>query len=324
MKAIVRTIMSAIMRTIRIFRAGKRLNSGGFIVVAVLWILGALATLATIYAIYVVDTAIALSMHDERVQTEALVSAGLELTVHRVSAIPGVRPTSGRFSFRMGDAAAAVEFRSEAARIDLNTAPKEMLAGLFTTLGARPSAAESYADRIIGWRTPAGAQTQDNETSAYRTAGLLYGPRLGPFPHTGELSLVLGLPELLVERALPFVTVYSGQPQINIFDSSPEVLAALPGMTPERLHRVLAQRGAARQDGAETLAALGLSQALATTEGSKALRVTVRVDFANGRRMSAEVVILPRDSGSEPYSVLSWRDQLDEAAEENRPRTGVR
>jgi general secretion pathway protein K len=300
------------------------LGSRGFIVVAVLWILGALATLATIYAIYVVDTAIALGLHDESVQAEALVTAGLELATHRVSVTQNIRPTSGRFTYRVGNATATVEFRSEAARIDLNAAPKELLAGLFTALGARPAAAESYADRIIGWRAPAGSQAQDNETSTYRTAGLLYGPRLGPFPHTGELSLVLGLPAVMVERALPFVTVYSGQSKINIFDGAPEVIAALPEMTPDRLYRVLAQRDAARQDGSDMKELLGPAQALATTEGSKALRVTVRIDFVNGRRTSAEVVILPRDRISEPYSVLSWRDLTDEAADENRPRTGNR
>ena len=36
------------------------------------------------------------------------------------------------------------------------------------------------------------------------------------FQHVGELALVLGIPEFLVERALPYLTVYSGQPQINI------------------------------------------------------------------------------------------------------------
>ncbi len=307
------------MRSPDAARAIRRTGSRGFIVVAVLWILGALATLATIYAVYVVNTSAALGMRDERVRAEALVTAALELTVHRLAAVPNTRPSSGRFSFRVENAGVTVEFRSEAARIDLNSAPKELLAGLFASLGAQRNAAEAYADRIIGWRNPVAPPAQDNESSAYRTAGLLYGPRLGPFPHTGELSLVLGLPEVLVERALPFVTVYSAQPQINLFDSAPEVIAALPGMTPDRLYRVLADRGAARQNAAEAIAALGLPQALVTTQGSKALRVSVRIDFATGRRMFSEVVILPRDSGVEPYSVLSWRDLLDEAAEQQRP-----
>ena len=141
-----------------------------------------------------------------------------------------------------------MDYRSEAGRIDLNAASKELLAGLFTTLGARPAAAEFYAERIVGWRTSVNPQGQDTETSTYRTAGRTLWSSPGPFPHTGELSLVLGLPEFFVERALPFVTVYSGQGQINIFDSAPEVIAALTRDDAARLHRVLAQRDAGRQN----------------------------------------------------------------------------
>src|SRR5215211_4620716 len=204
-------------------RLGKRPIRDGFIVVAVLWILGALAALASIYAIYVVDTAVAFGVHDDRLQAEALVSAGLELTAYQLTATPEARPTQGAFAFRLGRAAAAVEFRSEAARIDLNTAPKELLAGLFVALGVRSDAAEVYADRIVGWRTAA-PEGQDPEASAYLTAGLRYPPRGAPFPHVGELWLVLGLPPALVERVLPFVTVYSGLQQINVADAAPEVL----------------------------------------------------------------------------------------------------
>jgi general secretion pathway protein K len=298
----------------RTIHAGGRTRSRGFIVVVVLWMLGALATLAAIYAIYVADTAIALRMHDESVQAEAMVTAGVELAAHRMTATPNSRPTSGRFTFSAGDATAVVDFRSEAARIDLNAAPKELLAGLFAALGAQRSAAEFYADRIIGWRSVPRSQDKDNEASLYRTAGLLYGPRLGWFPHTGELALVLGLPEALIERALPFVTVYSAQAQVNVFDSAPEVIAALPSMTPERLHRVLVLRSAGRQNASELLTEIGQARALVTTEGSKAVRVAVRINFANGRTMTSEVVIVLRDGGTEPYSVLSWRGHLDGVA----------
>ena len=86
-------------------------------------------------------------------------------------------------------------------------------------------------------------------------------------------------------------------------------------MTPARLHCVLAQRDAGRQNADAVLTELGPAKAHVTTEGSKAMRVTVRVAFANGRRMNSEVVIFLRDSGTEPYSVLFWRGHLDEATQ---------
>jgi general secretion pathway protein K len=207
----------------------------------------------------------------------------------------------------------AAEFRSEAARIDLNLAPKELLAGLFAALGAKAADAGSYADRVVGWRTKAQPEGRNDEAAMYQTAGLSYGPRQGPFPNVGELWLVLGLPPVLVEHALPHVTVFSGRAEINVLDAEPEVLAALPGMTPDRLYAVLAQRGAGAANAQIVLGLLGPAQAAATVEGSKAMRVSARIRFGNGRQVGAEAVILVLDDGDDPFRVLSWRDDFDGA-----------
>ncbi len=281
----------------------------GFIVVAALWILTALAALASIYSIYVANAAISVALNDDAIRVEALVSASLELTAYQVTAAPTKdRPSRGVFAFRMNRAEVAVEFRSEAARVDLNKASKAMLAGLFGALGAHPNDTEEYADRIIGWRSAPPSDPQDKEESLYHAAGLDYGPRGAPFVHTGELALVLGLPPAMAERAMPFVTVYSGRSEINVRDAPPEVIAALPGMTPERLNAGLSDRQLLTEQ--SFLAQLGPGQTEATTESSKAMRVTVRIRFDNGRRIISEVVILI-DGRSEPYRVLSWQSDAD-------------
>jgi general secretion pathway protein K len=290
-------------------------RSNGFIVVAVLWILGALATLASIYAVYVINTATSMSVNEDRLQAEALVTAALELTAYRMTAAgTDDRPSRGEFWFRLGKANVAVAFKSENSRIDLNTAPKELLAGLFAGLGAKYSSAEFFADRIIGWRTPSDPDQPNNEASAYRTAGLTYRPRQGPFAHVGELTLVLGLPPFLVERAMPFVTVFSGQAEINILAAAPEVIAAIPGMTPDRLYVLLSLRGAVPQNAQAVQSLLGSNAAGVTAEAGKATRVTVRVDLDKRWQMSAEAVILLQD-GKEPFRVLSWRDDFDGSIE---------
>jgi general secretion pathway protein K len=283
----------------------------GFIVVAVLWILGALAALASIYSIYVTNSALGLSVNDDRLQAEALVTAGLELTAYQLSAKDvDSRPTQGAFRFRMGRADVAVDFRSEAARIDLNAAPKELLAGLLAGLGARADAAAYYADRIIGWRQAGEVEGENQEAAAYRTAGLSYGPRQGPFSDVGELWLVLGLPPALVERALPFVTVFSGRAEVDILAAAPEVVAAMPGMTPDRLYAILGQRGPGAANAQVVQGLLGSAPG-ASTQPSKSTRVTVRIAFDNGRRVGSEAVILLLDDADAPFRVLSWRDDFD-------------
>jgi general secretion pathway protein K len=289
----------------------RRRHSEGFIIVAVLWMMSALATLAMIYSVYLANSAIAVSVNDDEIQTEALVSAALEFTSYRLI-VPAkdTRPTRGALNLRLGMANVAVYFVSEAARVDLNAAPKEMLSGLFAMLGARGADADRYADRIVGWRTKPSPETQANEASLYRAAGLNYSPRGAPFVHASELWLVAGLPPALVERALPYVTVYSGRAEINLLDAAPEVIAALSGMRPDRLNALLDRREAAPQNSLGLTGLAGAEQPGAATAGSDAYRVQVRIAFDNGRQRAAEVVIL-LDGADEPYHVLSWRDGAD-------------
>ena len=144
-----------------------RKSSDGFILVAVLWILGGLAVLAAIYTLYVVNAATSLAVNNDRIQADASVSAALELTAYYLGAVkPQERPTSGTFNFRAGSSNVAVDFVSEAARIDLNSAPLPLLAGLFRVLGASPEAANYDAERVIGWRSPAISQNLDLDRTA--------------------------------------------------------------------------------------------------------------------------------------------------------------
>lgn len=153
--------------------------SGGFILVAVLWILAALATLAVIFSIDLVQTAVSLSLNDSDIQTEALVYAAPELTTYQVTApnadgSPGAGPpsaaarlgqprsqnpraptppTRGDFSFRLGGANVRASFLPESARIDINAAP-----GATASMRCRTSG--------WGWRRC--------ETPAARAAGFLH------------------------------------------------------------------------------------------------------------------------------------------------------
>jgi len=290
----------------------------GFIIVAVLWILIALATLASIYSIYIGNSALAVSVMDDGLQAEALVSASLELTAYRLTAPKKEsRPTRGEFRFHLGRADVAVNFSSETARLDLNAAPKFLLAGLFAVLGASDDDADRYADRIIGWRTAPSAN-QSSEASDYRMARLAYQPRGAPFPHANELTLVRNLPTSLAERALPFVTVYSGRPEVNVLDAAPEIIAALPGMTSDLLEAFLKQRQASSANAELLLPLLQDARKYATAEGGKAFRVKAGISLDDGNSESAEVVILLLEEGDQPFAVLSWRDGLNQTTADDK------
>ncbi|HTO61112.1 MAG TPA: type II secretion system protein GspK [Bradyrhizobium sp.] len=286
----------------------------GFIIVPVLWILLALAGMAGILSVYLVNSAQALSLDDDHLRSAALVSAGLELTAYELSSQPKPqRPPSGSLSFHLDHARVSVSFRSEAARIDLNHASKEMLANFFQVLGARADDAVEYAARIVGWRTPPSENAPEAERALYRDAGVDHMPRGAPFANVEELRLVLHLPPALADRAMPFVTVYSGKREINALEAAPEVVASLPGMTEDLMKSFLAQRAGLNRDARSVASVLGPARSGATVEAGDSVRVKTMIAFDNGRQAAAEVIIL-LDGGDDPYKILSWRDDGGTAA----------
>ena len=308
------------MRELR--RAAATASERGFVIIAVLWILAALAALATIFSVYLSNSAQALAVNDSGLKAEALVSASLELTTYQLLlAGDKARPALGSFRFRLDNADVLVSFTSEAARIDLNFASKEMLANLFAVLGADQQAAKEYADRTVGWRTRPKADRANDEEALYGAAGLGYSPRQSLFTHVNELSLVLGLPPILVDRALPFVTVFNGSSNVDVLIAVPEVIAALPGMTPSALKDFLSQRSALSRDSPAIATALGPAQANATVPKSAAFRVLTTIQFDNGRRMSSEVVIA-LGGEKDPYRVLSWQDDVEAGRRSRQPASG--
>jgi general secretion pathway protein K len=287
-------------------------DSSGFVLVTVLWILTALATLALIYSSYAVTTAAEVHAPDDRLQAEASIRAAVEMTAFRkLAPTDSAGPSQGAFDLRVGRTRVAVRFRSEGARIDLNSAPEELLAGLFVAVGADPANAKDYASRVIGWRSKVARNTESPEEKLYARLRVGYPPRQAPFEDILELSLLPGLPPTVIEGVLPFVTVFSGRPTIDVGSADPKVLSALPGMTPAILTTVLKAQTKETGDGKDLLDLLGPARGSAATDGSKAVRAMIEVVFDNGRRVRAEVVLRLADTGPEPYDLLYWQDDFD-------------
>ncbi|MBV9290121.1 MAG: general secretion pathway protein GspK [Hyphomicrobiales bacterium] len=293
----------------------RRANSG-FVLVAVLWMLAALAALASIYSTYAINTADASHVADDRVQAEASVRAGVEMAVLQQLAVPEpARPSHGAFDLRVGRTRVLVSFRPETARVDLNAAPANLLAALFSAVGGDSAHAGAFADRVVGWRTKAEANVVSKEAKLYADQRVPYPPRQAPFDSALELSLLPGIPRAVVERILPFVTVFSGKPKIDVATADPALLSALPGMTPQILNSVLKARAKNRVDGQELLGLLGPAKDHATVDKSQAIRAAVEVRFDNGRRVEAEVVFRLKEGLDEPYDIVYWRDDFDDPME---------
>jgi general secretion pathway protein K len=294
-----------------VLQSRPRVESG-FVLVAVLWILAALATLASIYSVYTVNTAAASHVSEDRLQAEASIRAAVEMAAFQQLAAPEqARPSQGRFTLRVGRTQVIVGFRSEGARVDLNAAPSDLLTGLFAAVGVDSARAKTFADRVVGWRTKSDAKDGSQEVKLYTEQHVPYPPRQGSFEDTLELSLLPGLPVPVVERILPFVTVFSGRSTVDLATADPTVLSALPGMTPAIMTAVLKARANPSTDKKDLMALLGPASSRASSGGSNAIRAAIEVAFDNGRRVHANVVFRLADSAEEPYNLLYWQDDFD-------------
>ena len=209
----------------------------GIALISVLWITTLLAVIAASFtssartegqlARNMVENAKAEALADGAVHRAVL--GILELEPERAWRTDG---TAYRLDY--GEGAVVVRIFDEDAKVDLNAAPPELLAGLFRLLGLDEEQAATLADRIVDFRDeddepePEGAE--DDE---YFAAGREDGALDRMLVVEAELLGVLGMSEALYQRLRPFVTVYSGAEGIDPSRASFDVLRAVPGMTPE-------------------------------------------------------------------------------------------
>jgi general secretion pathway protein K len=278
----------------------------GSVLIAVLFLAALLGIFAAAAASVMSAAADASRSFADTVRGDEAMRAAIEYIMARSgSAIQNARGTA---VVGVGRANVTVTVRDETARIDINTAAPELIAGIFQQVGVGADAAKMYAARIVDWRDSDDKVSPNGgaERSAYRSAGRTDGPRNGKFRHVAELALVLGIPQRTAAAVAPYVTVASGREGVNPMIADPPVLRALPGMTAERLLDVLDQRkrGATYQS---LISRLGPVQDFVTDEAPLAVRFEGRVQLSRGSERRYEVVVSVADGDTgRPYRILAW------------------
>ena len=126
----------------------------------------------------------------------------------------------------------------------------------------------------------------------------------------------VGLPPALVERALPFVTVFNGSPGVDAGDR---------GSRGDRRNDKHRQTDSDERPAAvERHAGKGscAQPHSAASAKSPCYRIEASISFSNGRRTRSEAVIALGDK-AEPYRVLSWQDDVEPRGGDLRKPRGL-
>ena len=100
---------------------------------------------------------------------------------------------------------------------------------------------DTIADALLDWRDPDDLPRPLGAEAAWYRARGLAPPRNGSLADIRELALVRGIDSVRLDRLAPLLTT-RGTGQVNLGSAPPEVLATLPGMSPELLRALLSRR----------------------------------------------------------------------------------
>ena len=176
--------------------------------------------------------------------------------------------------------------QNEAGKINPNLAAPALISKLLRYLGAPEP--EALTLEIVAWRDPSPTAMQQGSIDRYRAAGRRYLPRFGPFRCGGELGLVLGMSDTLLQAAQPFLTVWSSDGAIDRTLASDGMLQMLAATGDPLASSQKNALDAGQAAGADRTVALGdvvtITARLNTPASKRSQSATIQ--FIGGRRMS--------------------------------------
>jgi type II secretory pathway component PulK len=273
----------------------------GAVLMAVLWSISLLAALAMAASVTFRGFAGVMSVDRNRVERDALITAGLEVAASIILDLGKTTPLRDlERTVALSTGAVNVRLSDEGGRIDIAKAPAEVLAAMLRSAGAPPATAESVARAII-----------EQRGNAPRSGPAARRPPVLATTHEQALSnigQIAGMRAQWLAAIAPLTTIY-GSETVNPLTAPRGVIAALPGVDANRLEAFLAERRVALPDANRLAQVLGPAQNFVSPKPQRIAAVELRATLKETRNNTiagarAVIAVLPQDS--EPYRVLMF------------------
>lgn len=283
----------------------------GIALVIVLWMLALLTVIANSMTLSLRSEVQVAANLVATARAEAAADAGVNVAMLELTRPPTDTQRwqgNGMPHFlQIGDIALRIMIIDEAAKIDINNAPENLLVGLGRSIGMDEITAVAFADAVADWRDADELRRLHGaEKEEYSAAGRDYGPKNGNIESIYELRLVLGVSEEFFENLAPLVTVSSGLQGIDSTVAAREVLMALPSATKEQVDMYLDQRQLLLDQGLQVPAA-PFAQPYSTSRQGNTFSVQVHAVLGDTANFFREAIVQVTHNPKEPVVILSWR-----------------
>jgi general secretion pathway protein K len=282
----------------------------GVILVTVLWSIALLSALAMAASVTFRSFAGIMSVERDRVQGDALLSAGLETAAGIIDGLGSAPLLENEVRVNLATGSVRSRLTDEGGRIDVGRAPAEVIASLLRSVGAPEPAATEVAQRIVDRRNPGNAPraiaTSGSPDTRNPPPPLPSGAEPGqPFSDLRELQFVRGMRPEWVAAMAPLATVFGGD-TINPLTAPPGVIAALPGLAKGQVDAFVRARRSSSADIDRLMRLIEPARRYLAVKPVRVASVELTAELENGYSAAARsvIVVLPQDSL--PYRVLSW------------------
>jgi general secretion pathway protein K len=294
----------------------------GIILVVVLWTLALLSALAMAASTSFRGFAGIVAVDRDRVQADALLSAGLDISAVIVARL-GDQPLTERESVASLPAGSVrLRVSDECGRIDINKAPVAVLTSLMRSIGAGDDAdtiAQSIeaqrkrdqADHPIAAPNPANQTPPVAPANQSSPAAAQANPAASPpdnfrsFTDVRQLAQIPGMTADYLDALRPLATVF-GDDKVDALAAPAEVVGALPNMNPGRLQAFLDARQSTALTDDRVQQLLGPAYDHVKLRARPVALVEVTARLLDGYTAAADAVIVVMPDDTQPYRVLAW------------------
>ena len=281
-------------------RTNKYNRQRGIALIAVLWVTAFLTIIASTVAY---QSRSSLQMTKNRIDALKVRQAAEGAILVTAADLVNAPESLGNFRggtygrFEVDKINVEISLFDESGKIDLNTAPVQILRALLLEIGLDEKSSVRVANAIIDWRDEDDSVREGGaEDAQYYAAGLQYGSRDGFFRRKEELTLVYGVTPQIYAAISPHVTVYTQDFGVNLALASP-----------------LVQRAVSNASGLEESSIneeddfFADAEEFSSLSGGYIYTIEARAKNSNGvtKRYSA-IIRLDRGNTYEPFTILKW------------------
>ena len=283
----------------------------GLALVIVIWILTLLSLMAGSFALSMRRESSVAGALKNNAQAQALAETGLSIAGFMLQhANPKQRWLADGSIYRIAtdDSEIRIRIIAESGKIDINAAEEPLLKALINSVSDDEKLRQNLLDALLDWRDADDEpRPQGAEKKQYRQAGLTYQPSNQVFQALEELQLVLGFTTDIYERLQPWVTIYSGQAELNTRLAPPELLQIVgDSLQEQNIHDVYLDQRLAESDSANNDDAEQTDAALGDSEQTYTIIVQTLLDDQATAAIEAVLRIQNQDASLAPYQILDW------------------